>query len=103
METTRLKISGIKCDNKACDFKDMSVKREDYDTWRNKPCPLCQSNLLTDADYNLMLKMEKASDFINKLFPTKKNNGMVQSQTSIELDGSGFIQSSKTTKIEEKK
>lgn len=34
-------IQGIKCDNKDCDFKDMSVSYEDYPKWINKPCPKC--------------------------------------------------------------
>lgn len=47
-----LNIGGIKCDNPTCDFKDDSVKVEEYPQWLNKPCEKCGENLLTQEDYD---------------------------------------------------
>lgn len=41
---------GLKCDNPECDFVDMSIKVEEYESWLNAPCPKCGSNLLTQGD-----------------------------------------------------
>lgn len=50
-------IKGIKCDH--CYFSDASVKKEDYLTFVNKPCPNCGANLLTQKDYDIVMKMDK--------------------------------------------
>ena len=67
-----LKISGIKCDNVECDYKNDDVKLEDYHLWLNKPCPLCGSNLLTEKDYNLCKKLIKFNNIFNRIFNRKK-------------------------------
>lgn len=92
-----LKTKGIKCD--ACDYKDMSVKREDYDLWLNKPCPACGANLLTEADYDKLIEMEKVAEFLNKgfeklpAFLQKSLLGKADKKLSIpiEADGSGEV------------
>lgn len=66
-----MNVKGIKCD--ACDYKDMTVPREDYPHWLNKPCPKCGANLLTEADFNTLKRLEKVTNFMNWLFPMKKN------------------------------
>lgn len=79
-------IHGIKCDTPGCGWKDMSVKREEYPAYVNRPCPLCAGNLLTEADYNLVLALEKAEVITQKLFgwlPIKKK------LYRYELNGSG--------------
>lgn len=55
----KFESKGIKCDNSVCTYEDMSVKREDYLTWLNKPCPKCGDNLLTQKDYDALIKLEK--------------------------------------------
>lgn len=96
MNTAKLDIRGIKCDNEECDFVDMDIKREDYDSWLNRPCPQCGSNLLTEKDYNLIKRLEKIASLINSIFP-KNENATIESRISIELDGSGLIKDTKTT------
>ena len=60
-------VSGIKCDNPKCDYRDDSVKAEDYPGWINKPCPKCGENLLTEEDYNSTQMMHALADFMNSL------------------------------------
>ena len=67
VEVIKSNISGIKCDNPECSYRDDEVKYEDYINWVNKPCPECGSNLLTESDYHVVLKMVKAVNFINRL------------------------------------
>lgn len=50
-------IRGIKCDNPQCDFKDHTVRIEDYKQWLNWPCPKCGANLLTQADYDATIAL----------------------------------------------
>lgn len=52
-KAVELSCYGIKCDNPKCDYKDMSVRFEDYPKYVNKPCPKCGQNLLTKHDYNV--------------------------------------------------
>lgn len=64
--------SGIQCDNPSCDYKDDSVKREDYVNWLNKPCPLCGENLLTEEDIKTVEKMEEIAESLNSILPPVK-------------------------------
>lgn len=100
MEVIRSNISGIKCDNPECKYRDDEVKYEDYIHWLNKPCPECGSNLLTEADYNVVLKMVKAVNFINRLvtmvtppFMRKKAKPLEEmdklTRVTVELNGTG--------------
>ena len=57
----------IKCDNPECDYRDDSVKYEDYPNWLNKPCPKCGQNLLTKEDYKVCRFLVKLSNLYNKL------------------------------------
>ena len=66
VEVVKANISGIKCDNKECSYRDDSVKFEDYGNWLNKPCPECGSNLLTESDYVAVLRMVKIVNKLNK-------------------------------------
>ena len=62
-----IEYSGIKCDNPECNYRDDTVLFEDYPKWVNKPCPLCDRNLLTEEDYNHAVLM---TDIINNMeFP----------------------------------
>ena len=99
-EVIRSNISGIKCDNPECSYRDDEVKYEDYIHWLNKPCPECGSNLLTEADYNIVLKMVKAVNFINRLvtmvtppFMRKKAKPLEEmdklTRVTVELNGTG--------------
>lgn len=50
-----IEITGIKCDNAQCDYRDDSVKFDEYPQWVNKPCPECGENLLTQENYDACL------------------------------------------------
>lgn len=72
-------ISGIKCDNPECGFKDMTIKFEDYPEWVNKSCPWCGENLLTKRCYKKIKKMKRKVErwnaivaFINNTFLHKE-------------------------------
>jgi hypothetical protein len=88
-------ISGIKCDTPKCEWKDMSVKREEYPAYLNKPCPDCGGNLLTEADYNFILALEKAERISDRLLgwiPGKRR------RYRYELNGTGKATVTKETK-----
>jgi len=81
-----LNINGIKCD--CCNFKDESVKVEDFKLWLNKPCPKCGANLLTKKDLNItmiIIAINKWFGWIRTLsfFPPVK--------VEIKMDGTGKI------------
>jgi len=81
------KIYGLKCDNPTCDYHDDTILREEYERYINFPCPKCGSILLTQADYDAVIFLEKIEKTfiklgLDKIFPGK---------TSIELHGNGLI------------
>lgn len=60
-------ITGLKCDNPKCDWRDMSIPFEDYINWVNKPCPCCGENVLTQSDYNRCKLMIGLTNIINTI------------------------------------
>jgi len=52
-----MRINGLKCDNPTCDYKDMSIPVGDYEKYINMPCPKCGAPLLTQADYDVVMKV----------------------------------------------
>ena len=52
-----LKISGLKCDTPHCNYRDDSVKFENYEKNIGRECPICNSNLLTQEDYDRCVSM----------------------------------------------
>lgn len=69
METPRIeRISGgLQCDNPSCDWTDETVKVENYKQWLNAPCPKCGENVLTQEDFDTVLKVMEMVDLINAL------------------------------------
>lgn len=65
MNNLKMNVGGIKCDNKECNFNDMTVLFEDYDKWLNKPCPNCGCNLLTQQDYDTVKILMDITGIIN--------------------------------------
>ena len=55
---------GLKCDAPECSWADMTITREEYPSYRNAPCPNCGANLLTDADWAIVLSMEAAAAWV---------------------------------------
>ncbi|MEY9980454.1 hypothetical protein [Lysinibacillus sp. RC79] len=97
-QALQFNIGGIKCDNDTCDYRDDSVKVEDYDKWLNKPCPKCSTNLLTEADYNNVQMLLQTAQMINSLTSEQlealtgniDNDEIVQ--MSIEMNGTGKME-----------
>jgi len=88
MNQLRMHIGGIKCDNKECDFKDMSVLFENYDKWLNKPCPKCGSNLLTEQDYDTVRIIMDIAGIINEVMPEALEDEELF-KMSVEFNGTG--------------
>lgn len=83
-----MNICGIKCDNPKCDFKDMSVKLENYNEWVNKPCPKCGENLLTQEDFDNTMMLISLIDSINEILPERNENDKIVT-ASVEMNGTG--------------
>ena len=64
-----LEVGGLKCDNPNCDYSDMTVPFEDYESSVNKPCPKCGENLLTQEDYDQIVQLRNAVDILNSFSP----------------------------------
>lgn len=60
---------GLKCDNPNCDWKDLSVTRDQMKDFINHKCPKCGENVLTLEDYENANKAMQIADFINSLTP----------------------------------
>lgn len=84
-------IKGIKCDNKACGWSDMSAKF-DPEFWLNKPCPSCGSNLFTQADYDAMMRMFRIARVFNFIFaPLMLISKRTRTRAiPVEMDGTGI-------------
>ena len=80
---------GIKCDNPNCDFRDMSVRFEDYPKWLNRPCPKCGQNLLTEADLRTTKRAMHMAKIINFILRNKKLNPDNRVAGEIEMNGTG--------------
>lgn len=83
------KIHGIKCDKEGCGYKDMSVKFEDYNEWLNKPCPECNSNLLTEEDMKTCLLLIGITNSINDYAGDMPDDAK-KAWFKIEMNGSGL-------------
>ena len=81
----QLNVSGIVCDNHKCDFRDDSVKMEDYPQWVNKPCPRCGENLLTEDDYQLAVNLSDSVDIANSL-SEKDVKSLKESMAQLDLE-----------------
>jgi len=90
----RIVCKGIKCDNSACGWTqdmDKQYTFEELGQWRNKPCPKCGSNLLTDADWQNIVMINQImnhpimrfAEKIGKVFNLKKNT------YSVSMNGTG--------------
>ena len=85
-----LNIQGIKCDNPACDFRDESIKFEDYGKYLNKPCPKCQANLLTQKDLESIIKLIMLTNVFNSILP-KPDGNTPRTSIAVEMDGTGEV------------
>lgn len=44
----------------------MTITRAKYEGYRNAPCPSCGSNILTDADWQMIKNLEAAMAWTNQ-------------------------------------
>ena len=65
-EAIKIDFGGLQCDNPSCEYRDDTVKREEYKSSVNKPCPECGESLLTPEDYQKVLEMEETAASMNK-------------------------------------
>ena len=56
----------ITCDN--CDFKIKNTPNHEISQYLNKPCPICNKNLLTEKDYNKYMILMNYLNWVNKWF-----------------------------------
>ncbi len=82
---TQVKISGIKCDNPSCDYRDDTVKFEEYKDWIDKPCPECGTNLLTKKEVKMCELLMGAAKLADKLFGGKGKNTQ-EEMASVEIN-----------------
>ncbi len=80
----KFECSGIKCDNKQCDFRDDSVGIKEYKEWLEKPCPKCGQVLLTKKDYYKVMTLLDIIKFFNKSF-SKTNKSKLKDNTSVKV------------------
>lgn len=86
----KAKVSGIKCDNPKCNYRDNTVAYEQYPEYINRPCPLCGENLLTEECYNKVKTMvdmaEKMNTSLHKITPNFLKKRILKKQVSMEYD-----------------
>jgi len=85
-----IKITGIKCDNPECNFRQ-AIKPEEYEQWINRPCPKCGQNLLTLKDYMAIMGLITIVNLINKFIPVseEKHEKHEVMKFHIEMNGTG--------------
>lgn len=95
-------IRGLKCDNKECNFEDMSISYEEYPEYVNSECPKCGSNLLTEEDYQSVKTMVENAKMLNRYLlgsldeedlsrikESEKDDNKEYIKLTQELDGTG--------------
>ena len=94
MNSLKINIGGIKCDNKECDFTEMSVLFEDYDKWLNKPCPKCGCNLLTQQDFDTTKTLMDITRMINEVIEEDGEENIEEGELfkmSVNFNGTGKV------------
>lgn len=92
MKLIEFDIKGIKCDNPACNFRDMTIAF-DPDKFLNAPCPKCGASLFTQKDYDSMMRMFKFASFVNMLFKPvsflfRKSQ---RTRSEVKMNGTGKV------------
>lgn len=100
-----MKIKGLKCDNPGCNYRDDTILREEYEKYINHPCPLCGHPILTQADYDALIDIEKIENNpIIKFIKIIENNPTIKhffpsKKIIIKMHGDGW----KNLEIKEEK
>lgn len=87
-KTVTINISGIRCDS--CDYKIEDVKFEEYDKYKNMPCPKCGANLLTQADIDSTKMLISLANMLNDFLPEPDEESVIV-KGSVEMDGTGKV------------
>lgn len=90
MKAIQHEISGLKCDTPSCDYRDDSIKADNYERYINEPCPKCGESLLTQADYDIVQKYLAIAESLNKVFGEVADDSPVV-RVSLGLDGTGKV------------
>jgi len=83
-----LLVSGLKCDNEACDYEDFDAKLEDYESYLNKPCPKCGESLLTPEDMETVNVLVKMTAMLNGMGLEPDDSERVNIEIKMKGDGS---------------
>ena len=65
---TQIIYTGLKCDNKECNYHNKDIERKDFESYINSYCPECGDNLLTFKDYMNLVTVEKAVELCSNSF-----------------------------------
>lgn len=93
-ENIELVSSGLKCDNPVCDWKDTTIKVENWHTWINAKCPKCEANLLTLEDYNNAIIVIKTAELLNE-FTEEELAEMSAGKTIEDIEAHPMIKDAK--------
>ena len=97
------RVKGIKCNNPACDYRNDTVRLEDWPEWLNKPCPKCGSNLLTLQDLIASVRLIATIHAVNLVM--KPVMPLLQEAESVryavDMDGTGKIRLRQIDRSEE--
>ena len=98
-EAITLEISGLKCDNPTCNYKDMTIDVKDYEQYIDSPCPKCEANLLTKKDCKETQRMLKMVKVLNKIFP-KRQDDSADNSMKVNMNGTGKVEFEQPIKVE---
>lgn len=87
-----MNISGLKCDNPKCDFKDPYIPFSEYAKYVNARCPQCGAILLTERDYKKCLKIMNFVQGVSTLSHCKQNNSeQAHMKVTLDMNGTGDV------------
>ena len=87
-ESKMIKLKGIKCDSKGCDYREDIVSADEYESYLNKPCPKCGSNLFTEKDFNAIKNLIRFEQLINTICDIPDGQKL---ELGLSMDGSGSV------------
>ncbi len=92
-ELVGVNVTYVQCDAEGCDYITNDVNNDTLYEYRNKACPDCGENLLTDADWQAFqghLKVASVmSEFLKAYGAENPENEPLEKFAECELDGKG--------------
>lgn len=88
-------VRGLKCDHEGCDYNNPDIPVTDYPNWINKPCPKCGHSLLTQEDFDNVLKLMGNiglpwKELLDKVLPDRDTNKIITG-VSVKMNGTGAL------------